>query len=182
VAENRKMINLLPQKEKEILIQEENYKLVVILGILILLFFIFLSLILFSIKVYISGELKSEKILVELRERKFKTPEVQDFPGKVEALNQNLSKLDSFYQGQIDLTKILEKVSKNLPAGVYLTTFSFQKEVSQIGISGFAPRRETLLELKENLEKEKDFAELHFPPANWVKPTNIDFYLTFRVK
>ena len=176
------MINLLPPKEKEELTWEESWKLVLILGMLSLIFLISLSLILFSIKTYISGELKSQKILVELEEKRLEVSEVKDLQKKVVALNQNLFKLDSFYQNQISLTKILEKVSETLPPGIYLTDFSFQKDISQIRISGFSPERETLFEFKRELEKEKDFREIYFPASNWVKPREIDFYLTFKLR
>ena len=176
------MINLLPPQQKEELLREEKWKLTLILGIISLIFFLCLSLILFSVKIYISGKLESQKILLEIEEKKFKTSEIQDFQKKITLLNQNLSKLDSFYQGQLDLTKILEKISTTLPPGIYLNSFSWQKENSQIGLSGFSSLRGNLFELKKNLEKEKDFEEIYFPPSNWVKPKDINFNVTFKVK
>lgn len=176
------MINLLPPQQKKELEREEKWKLTSILGIISLIFFLCLSLILFSVKIYISGKLESQKILLEIEEKKFKTPEVQDFQKKITILNQNLSKLDSFYHGQFDLTKILEKIATTLPPGVYLNSLSWKKDIFQIGLSGFAPLRENLFELKQNLEKEKDFEEIYFPPLNWVKPKDVNFNVTFKVK
>lgn len=176
------MINLLPPQQKEEGIREEKWKLTSILGILSLVFLLYLSLILFSIKIYISSELESQKIIYDIEEKKFKASEIQDFQKKIISLNQNVSKLGSFYQEQIDLTKILEKISATLPPGVYLTNLNWQKEMSQIGVSGFAPARENLFEMKKSLEKEKDFENVYFPPSNWVKPKDINFYVTFKIK
>ena len=176
------MINLLPPQQKEEGIREEIWKLISILGILSLVFISYLSLILFSIKIYISSELESQKIIYDIEEEKFKASEIQDFQKRINSLNQNVSKLDSFYQEQINLTKILEKISITLPPGVYLTNLNWQKEMSQIGVSGFAPTRENLFEMKKNLEKEKDFENVYFPPSNWVKPKDINFYVTFKIK
>ena len=176
------MINLLPPQQKEEGIREEIWKLISILGILSLVFISYLSLILFSIKIYISSELESQKIIYDIEEEKFKASEIQDFQKRIISLNQNVSKLDSFYQEQINLTKILEKISITLPPGVYLTNLNWQKEMSQIGVSGFAPTRENLFEMKKNLEKEKDFENVYFPPSNWVKPKDINFYVTFKIK
>lgn len=176
------MINLLPPRKKEILIQIEYWKLTLILGILVLVFLISFSLILLSVKTYISGKLGSEKILVEIKEKQLETSEMEDLQKKITAANQNLSKLDSFYQSQANLTKILEEISKTLPSGIYLTSFSYRKDISKIELSGFSPEREALFELKKNLEKEKNFQEIYFPPSNWIKPIEIDFYATFKIK
>lgn len=176
------MINLLPQKEKEALLQEENWKLVLIFEILILIFLLFLSLAFFSVKIYISGRLDEQKILKEMEGKGAKTFETQDFQKKITAASQNLSKLDSFYQSQINLTEILEKISETLPPGIYLTGLSYQKDASQIGLSGFAKLRETLFEFKKNLEEEKYFHDVYFPPSSWVKSKEVDFNATLKVK
>ena len=63
------MINLLPSQEKEEIKQEENFKLILILGIIFLFFLISFSLILTSINIYISGEAKVQKILYQQREK-----------------------------------------------------------------------------------------------------------------
>lgn len=174
------MINLLPPQQKEELLKEERWKLSLILGILVLIFFLFLILILSSIKFSISGKIQSQKIILEMEEKEFKKAETEGFREKIVSINQNLSKLNSFYQEQTDLTEILEKISAILAPEMYLTNLSYQKEASKISLSGFAPNREVLFEFKKNLEKE--FKEVYFPPENWVKPRDIDFQATFRIK
>jgi Tfp pilus assembly protein PilN len=180
------MINLLPPQEKEILRQEEKYKSASILGILFLVFLICLILILFSIKISISGEVEAQKILLSQEEERFKGTQTQNLEEKIISSNQILSKLNSFYYSQISLTGVLEKISRSLPSGVYLTTFNFSSGApsgsGQISLSGFSPNREILLEFKKNLEKEENFQEIYFPPSNWVKPTDIDFLVTFQIK
>ena len=171
------MINLLPPKEKESLIQEENWKLVLILGTLFLSFLICLVLILFSIQIYISGKIQSQKVIIEIEEKEFRDPESQNFRGKIVLINQDLSKLNSFYQSQTNLTEILEKISGIFPEEMYLTSISYQKETFQISLSGFAPNREVLVGFKKNLEKE--FPDPHFSPQSWFKPT--DFQVNFKI-
>lgn len=176
------MINLLPPQQKKELKREEKWKLTSIFGIILLFSLLFFSLALFFIQTYISSELETWKIIFEIEEKKFKTSKIQDFQKKIVVLNQNLSKLDSFYQEQIDLTEILEKISQTLPSEVYLNNLSWQKETSQVVLSGFAPKREDLFTLRKNLEKEKDFEEIYFPSSNWIKPKDIDFYVAFKIK
>ena len=116
------MINLLPPEQKKELLREERYKLVLILGVLVVFFLASLSLILLSIKIYISGEFLSQKILVDSEEEKFKISEIQKLEEEIKSINQNLEKLNSFYKGQPNLTELLEKISKILPQNSYLTT------------------------------------------------------------
>jgi len=176
------MINLLPPQYKNELKQERKYKLVLILGIVVLFFLISLSLILLSIKFYTQGQVESEKILLSLKEKEFKTPETEALQKEVISINQNILKLSSFYQNQANLVEILEKLSQISPSGMYLTSLSYQKTNFQISLSGYAPTRETLVQFKENLEKEKEFKEVNFPPSNWVAPTDINFQATFKIK
>ena len=176
------MINLLPESEKEIILQEGNWRLILVLGTLFLLFLMTLSLIFLSININLASELNEEKILAGAEEERLKTAEMQDLEERINTLNGNLTRLNSFYGGQSDLTGILEKISETLPPGVYLKNFSYQKSSSQVTLSGFSLTREALVELKANIKKEKDFKDLDFPLSNFlVKPQNIDFYLTFKL-
>ena len=173
------MINLLPLQQKEELLEEEKHNLVLILGILFLIFLISLILILFSIKIFISGEVEIQNILLSAEEKRFKESQIQNLEEKINISNQTLSKLDLFYQNQLNLTETLEKISGTLPLGTYLTTLNLN--LAQISLSGFSPTREILLEFKKNLEKEKIFGEIYFSPSNWVEPTDINFSVNFKI-
>ena len=175
------MINLLPPQQKEELLTEEKFKLTLILGISVLIFLISLILILFSIKIYIAGQSNYPMAIFSQEEKKFKESETKVFQEKLEFFNRELSKLNSFYQGQINLIEIFTKVSNTLPLGIYLTSFSFSADTSQISLAGFSPTRETLLEFKKNLEGEKSFSQVYFPPNVWIESTDINFSITFKV-
>jgi Tfp pilus assembly protein PilN len=178
------MINLLPPAEKEELLLREQQNLVLILGILFLSFLISLSLILLSIKISLSGDLEIQKMILKEMEKEISLN--QELEEKIKNSNQALSNLNSFYQSQSNLTQILEKISGLLPSGTYLTNLNInplQKEKGmQISLSGFCPNREILLSFKENLEKEGSFSEIYFSPENWVKPNDINFNVTFKIK
>ncbi len=179
------MINLLPPKEKKEIRQEETFRLVLILGIIFLIFLICFSLILTSINIILSGEAEAQRIIYEQREEEFETPQMQTLQRDFTSFNQTISQLDSFYQNQINLTEVLEKISQTLPQGAYLTNLiiSSKKERElDCSLIGFSPTRKTLLEFKANLEVEESFKEVSFPPTNWVEPKNIDFTVNFETK
>jgi len=175
------MINLLPPEQKEELFQEKRFKLVLILGIVILAFLVSLALILFSIKISLLADLEIQKIYFEQREKKLKSPGIRELEKKIKNYNLTLSKLETFYQGQLDLTSMLEKISQTLPQETYLTSLNFNPQISQFTLTGFSPDREKLLQLKENLEKTEGLKEIYFPPANWLQATDINFFINFKI-
>lgn len=176
------MINLLPPIQKEELKQEETFKLVLILGTVILAFLISLTLILFSIKISLLADLEIQKIYFEQRKKELESPIIQELEEKIKNYNLTLSKLKTFYQEQLNLTSILEKIFQTLPQGTYLTNFNFNPQISQISLTGFTPSRETLLQFKENLEKTEYFKEIDFPTKNWLQATDIDFSVNFKIE
>lgn len=180
------MINLLPPQQKEELRQEENFKLTLIIGILFLVFLIYLSLILVAIKFYIGGEVKAENILFLQREKEINAPQMQTLQKNLTASNQTINQLNDFYQNQFFFSNVLEKISKTVPPDVYLTNLSVNPAAGSwklsCNLAGFSSTRENLLQFKDNLESESTFGEFSFPPANWVKPADINFTVSFKIK
>lgn len=178
------MINLLPIKQKQRLLEEELFRMALILGTLFLCFLICLSLILFLIKNYTLWELEAEKILFQEKERTLSLN--KELEKEIKEANTFLSELDSFYQETTSITQLLETIDTTLASGVYLTSFDFAlprikgKESPRVSISGFSPDRETLLIFQENLKKEQGFSEIYFSPESWVEPENPDFDVNFR--
>ncbi len=184
------MINLLSPKEKEILNREERWKVIILLGIFILIFFVCLSSILFSIKTFTAGETEVQKILFSQKEKEFKSSQSQILQEQINIYNEKLLKLETFYQEQSNFAGILGKIYETLPVETYLTSLVItppspqleEKQGMTYHLSGFSPTREKLLEFKKNLEKEENFSEIIFPPSSWVEPVDINFAVKFNVK
>jgi len=176
-------ISLLPKKEQELLVQEEHWKLTLILGFILLFFLISLALILFSIKTYIGGQAEVQKIL--LAQKEIETPQMEDLEEKIKRSNLIFLNLNSFYETSLNPSEILEKISQTLPSGIYINSFDFNlsggQYLAQVALSGFSPDRETLLEFKKNLESQEVFKEVYFPPSSWVKQSDINFSLNFKI-
>lgn len=175
------MINLLPPKQKEEIVFKEKQKIILVLEILFLVFIISFSLILLSIKFFLSGNLEAEKLILKTKEKEFLLQ--KNLEDEIKNYNLILSNLNLFYQNQVKITPVLEKIAGLLPSETYLTNLnlSLKDKIVEISISGFSPNREVLFSLKENLEKEKSFKEVYFPPENWIKPTDINFIINFKI-
>ncbi len=173
------MINLLPEQYKKELIQEENWKLVLILVILFSFFLFCLSLLLFLIKFQQENEIQFQKNLLLFKEEEFS--QIHNLEEKFNLTNQKLSHLNAFYQKKFGLTQFLEQIYQIIPPGIYFNSFSYQADDGLVTLSGFAPTVELLLDFKNNLEEQKNLKEISFPSSIWIKLTDIDFSVSFKV-
>ena len=161
------MINLLPPKYKVDLLLEETKRLIIILGSLFFISLLSLSLILFSIKIYLTSQVKAQKEFLDLQTQKKETPEMGQLENEAKAINKKLSQLDNFYQKQISLSGIMEKINKAIPYNLYLNSLAYSKTDNKVILAGYSPTREILRQFKENLKG--SFQEVDVPYSNWVK-------------
>ena len=179
------MINLLPFKEKQELMQEESWKLFLIHGVHLVIFFISLTLVLFAINIYLSDQVQAGKNILPEIEKNLGSPEKQEFQNRFISLNNSLENINNLYKKTTSISSLLEKISKTLLPGMYLknTSLAFPAEGNVIcSVEGFSPSRDNLLQFKKNLEIQQDFTNIKFPISSWDKPLNIDFDLTFEIK
>ncbi len=187
------MINLLPEKEKRVLSIEQIWRKVFLCLVFSLVFLAFLILILFFLRTYIYSEASSLKDIVLEKEAELGASEFQGFKKTIEGANQNFSRTKKFWQDQIFITPVFEKLSALTQETIYFTSFSFKKifqekktdgrkeEIfAEIYISGWAQNRESLFLFKNNLEREGSFQEVNFSLESWVRPTNVNFSLSLR--
>jgi len=189
------MINLLPTEAKKEILLERKKRVVLSNWILVLLFFILLLSAMFLIKfylqiqtTYLKAQLTSNKQVLEKNINK-------EILNKINSFNLSFEKLSAFYGEKIYISEVLEKISQVLPNTIYLTNFSvspnlvIENENDELNklvgfnvyVAGFSPTREEVLQLKANIEKEESFKEVFFPLKNWVKSTDVDFSLSFKI-
>lgn len=180
------MINLLPPAEKDILIKEEKRRLAFVWGIFVLFFLAALSLILFSVNIFLAGHVQGYKILVDYERQKSATAEAQNTEKEIGAVNQKLTKLDAFYGSQPRIATLFQKISEIIPEEIYLNSLSLnpnkdRKDRFQVSLTGHSATREALLNFKKSLESDSSFQGVYFPPSNWVKPLDINFSASFEM-
>ncbi len=176
------MINLLPPNSKHRLKGEERVRLVAIFSTLSALSLISLSLLLLAIRFYLAGQTQAQKELLDIQKQELSTR--QALIGEIKNINENARNIHEFYDQQLKASDVLERISRALPANVYLTSFSYVKQTGQkaagkISLGGFAPTRTDLVLFKDNLQQDPFFSRIVLPlgPA-----LDITFSLSAEVK
>ncbi len=175
------MINLLPPGEKKQIADETNARIIFVLGIGFMIFLLVLFLSALFINVKLNGSLQADRILLNAAKEDFKKSGNVEVQKKLEADNQKIYQISTFYEGQSSLVSALELISDALPGGIYLTNLSYREDSGSFQISGFSPTRDNLYNLKNNLEKATAFKDVVFPPSDWLKPMDIDFQVNFKL-
>tara|TARA_B100001971_G_C18212754_1_gene551799 strand:+ start:289 stop:855 length:567 start_codon:yes stop_codon:yes gene_type:complete len=180
------MINLLPQQQKKTLRQELRLRLVLILSISIVSFFLSLIFLLGANWIYLGGLVYSYRSEVMSSQEKVLGAD-EETSKEVKAVNRTLTEVSSLYGRQIEVSVILKEIELALPQTMYLTSFqytppSIEKQGEEIihiagnvSVSGFAVTRDDLFLFRESLQEKDLFYNLSFPPSNWVRPSDINF-------
>lgn len=108
--------------------------------------------------------------------------ESTDVRKQVTIINNRVNDYNSLVQGTIRWSKLLTLFSEVVPAGVQVQSFAVDAVKKQVAISGYAPTRELVIQLHDNIAaKPAYFAKLDYPLENVARPANISFHYTFTV-
>jgi len=174
------MIDLLPPEQKEILILEKKERMIMILGIVFLSFFVSSILVLLSVNFLVAGQAQAQEIILKQKQKEFQDAKIRILESKIIFANEDLSKVASFYQERISLLEVFEETCKLFPRDTYLKSFSYKDR--KISLSAFAYTRSSLLEFRQNLIGKREFKNISFPGEPWIKAADIDFTVMFEIK
>lgn len=179
------MINLLPDMAKKELTLEDAQK-----KILLIAFFVLISLCIFIISLYglrlfLHFEIGVAEEMIEQKNSEFEDAQFQEFKQMILNVNQRISNVRAFWRNQIGITQVVEILAKvtnemSIKDSIYFTNLSFQKMASDqadLNIAGIALTRQALFDFKEDLEKQQILKDIYFTPSSWVEPIDAPFTL-----
>lgn len=180
------MINLLPQKEKQDLLFLKNRNLVIVLGSITIIFLICLGLVFLSLKFYILQKVSFGKSILEDTESEYQTDNFLSILDSIKQYNKVLSRADSFYKKQVYFSNALREIVEiQRPQNVKFESIILEKVNAdnkiKANIYGVSYNRDALLLFKGNVEQQERIVNVYIPPDNLVKPTNINFSLSFEI-
>lgn len=180
------MINLIPKEEKAKIIKGSYYRLIV-------LFLLAASAVFFIalVAIFPSYLLSTKKNSIIDSKLEIQKKELFSLPDqKTLAIMKDLnSKLDLIEKDKSDQFIVTEKVInsiivKKMP-NIKITNiaYEYKPEIDpllgkKISIQGTAPSREVLLVFRRALEDSAFFKQIDLPISNFVKGSNIQFYLS----
>jgi Tfp pilus assembly protein PilN len=170
------MINLLPKSLQKKLGEERNFRVAMILAITGITALLSFSLMLGLLQVFYWEKSKAADIAVAEKEQEAKSFDIEAVEKKISGDNSRISKLKKIYDRQIKIGDVFRQTAEALPAGVVLESFAFAS--GKIGLAGRADRREALASFKANLENQKNFKNVVFPPESWISEKDIKFTAT----
>lgn len=178
------MINLLPPKEKEELLFQKKRNLVIVLGSMTVISLVCLSLVLLSLKFYVLQQVIYKKAILQSTQKEYQTADFLALKNYIQKYNTTLNIVDNFYKKEIYFSDALKTiVGIERPSGIYFTSVAIEKSKTdnnvKITIYGTSNTRDELVLFKHNIESNNNITNAYFPPDSWIKPTNVNFYVTF---
>ena len=163
-------LNILPQKLKndaKLIILDKFIK--KIIGT-IFLFIIIFSGILFAAKFYLQIHFE------ETIERSASTSRsTEDYLKKVKEINNKIDYIAGIQDNNIDWTNMILRLSRTINNDIKINKININKNNNTLALSGNAKTRNSLLLLKDSLEKYENFNEIKLPIKNLLEKNNIDF-------
>jgi hypothetical protein len=175
------MINLIPNQEKKKKVKDFYFRLIVV-------FFMALgfSILIASISILPSYFLSSvNKNLINLKLEIQKNEPVplidQNSLTTMEDLNKKLNLIENAEKNQYLVSqRVINGIVLQKMSDIKINQISYEANLSgdkKISIRGIAPSRERLLLFRRALEDDVTFEKIDLPISNFVKGSNIEFYL-----
>jgi len=176
------MINLIPKEEKKKMIRSFRYKLVVLL--LVMVDVCFLIAFIAILPSYLLSSAKynivSEKLLKQKSEP-VSLPDQQTL-AIIKDANNKISLIENAEKNKFIVSqKVISAVLLRKMPEIRITDISYKNDPlvgRKVSIQGIAPSREILLAFRLALEGDASFKQVDLPISNFVKGSNIQFYLS----
>lgn len=175
-------LNLLPPAEKRILELEQIQRWILFYASAILMILIIFVGLLAGIWSFLLVQHKS--LASNLKSIQSNTAWGQTLIEQRESIkkiNQELEQINRIQKNHQYYSRLLIGLADLIPEGVRLESISVDKQ-GQMALYGFAPRRDQVIALKQNLEQSKFFENVESPLSNLTKQEAINFYFKLKLK
>ncbi|MBL8030436.1 MAG: hypothetical protein JNN11_04280 [Candidatus Doudnabacteria bacterium] len=175
-----RIINLLPKVRQEELGYERMFGgLVLVLWMTVASFVLVLGAQL-AVKIYL--EERATSIAAEIQNLKNQVSK-----GENEQVKKKISAINNYISDYKNLSYVpkwsraLESFAKLPPPEVGISSLNLDLKNKSVRIQGYAPRREDVIELYNNIKNSKDFKDIDYPLENVAKPIENDFHFNFLI-
>ena len=175
------MINLIPNEEKKKMSKDFYFRLVTLIFIMFSISLLIASILIVPSYFLSSVDKTSIDTKVQLQENEAVSLSEQDTMATINDLKSKLGSVENFKKNQYLFSqKIINEVVLKKISSLRITEIHYQNDPKtgrKISISGIALNRDVLLSFKRALEDDVAFSKVDLPISNFVKGSNIKFYL-----
>lgn len=175
-------LNLLPPAEKRVFELEQIQRWILFYGGGVLAMLVVFAVLLAGIWSFMLMQQKS--LVSDFESIQSNTSWGQTLLSQRESIkktNQALEKISQIQKDHQYYSGLLIGLADLIPSGVRLESLSVDKQ-GQMAFYGFAPRRELVIALEQNLEKSTLFANIESPLSNITKEAAINFQFKLKFK
>jgi len=180
------MINLTPNKEKKEMVRGFYFRLLALFLLMVSASFFVAFLSIFP--AYLLSSAKNNIIDIKLETQRNEPVPVpdEDTLADIRDIDTRLSLIENAELNKFAVSNrvINAIISKKMP-NIKITDISFKNELKtdltqekKISIQGTAPSRELLLLFRKALEDDSNFKSVDLPISNFIKGSDIEFYLS----
>jgi len=172
----------LPPAEKRVLELEQIQRWILFYGLGVLAILIVFAVLLSGIWSFMLMQQKS--LVSDFESIQSNTSWGQTLLSQRESIkktNQALEKISQIQKDHQYYSRLLIGLADLIPPGVRLESLSVDKQ-GQLAFYGFAPRRELVVALKQNLEKSALFENIESPLSNLTKQAAVNFQFKLKFK
>jgi len=175
------MINLIPIEERKRMIKDFYFRFFTVLFIILGLSMVVASIV--FLPSYFFSIVKKNSVDQKLEiQKKEPVPQIdEETLSQIQDLRNKLSLVEKAETSKFSISEkvISEIVSKKMP-DIKINHISYENDPVKkmsVKINGVAPSRERLLLFRNTLEQDPLFSEVNLPISNFIKGSNIEFYL-----
>lgn len=106
----------------------------------------------------------------------------ETFRNVAKEINAKVNSLDTIQSGFVRWTKVINDINRLIPNGINMDRIDISREGRIINLSGRAKTRESLLELKKNIENSTIFENTEFPLKSITEKADISFSVKAKLK
>lgn len=183
-------LNLLPPDEKRGLYFQRISRLLWFYGGQILIAFFIFVLLSWLVWFFLNSQAKIIETELSSYEAGIKKEALTELNKKITEANAQIEAIDKIQATHQYFSLIFTEIAGLIPEEAYLESINIQKQPAtekeiaktKIILSGYAPLRDNVIQIKKNLEKSIYFEELESPMSNFVKATDINFTFSAVIK
>ncbi len=175
------MINLIPNEEKKKMAKDFYFRIVVMFFTVFSLALIIGSFALLPSYLLSSVKQKFVKQRLDLQSYMPLPPSSQDVLDIARALNTKFKIIDDANQNKFSVSeRVIQKIVAKKTPGIKITQITYKLDNfgdKSISIRGSATSRDTLLSFSQSLDKDPDFKKVDLPISNFIKGSDIQFFI-----